>query len=60
MKIQIEASAQHFNDLIAAIDGNATLEDIKQQLLNGISLENHNQEDEVPKIGDEPIIDRLE
>ena len=60
MKLQIEASAQHFKDLISALEKNEQLEDIKQQIVNGLALENHDQEGDVPKVGDDPIIDRLE
>jgi hypothetical protein len=60
MKIQIEATAQNFSDLIAAIESNPELIDIKQQLLTAIAMNVHDQLDEVPKEGDHPIIDRFE
>lgn len=60
MKIQIEATAQNFSDLIATIDSNPELIDIKQQLLTAIAMDVHDQLDEVPKEGDHPIIDRFE
>jgi hypothetical protein len=60
MKIQIEATAQKFNDLIAAIDSNPELSDIKQQVLTAIAMDVHDQVDEVPKEGDHPVIDRFE
>ena len=60
MKIQIEASEQQFKDLLTAIHDNTELKDIQQQVVTGLSMANHDQEDDVPKVGDDPIIDRFE
>ena len=60
MKIEIEATAQKFKDLIIFIESNPDLTDLKQQILTAIEMENHDQIDEVPKEGDHPIIDRFE
>ncbi len=60
MKIQIEASATAINELIALIDTQPNLVEIKDQIMKAIALDNHNQSQEVPKEGDDPIIERSE
>ena len=60
MKIQIEASATSINELIALIDTQPNLVEIKDQIMKAIALDNHNQSQEVPKEGDDPIIERSE
>ena len=60
MKIQIEATAQKFNELIKMIESDPDLVDIKQQILTAMAMEIHHQINQVPKEGDHPIIDRFE
>lgn len=60
MKIQIEASATAINELIALIDTQPNLVEIKDQIMKAIALDNHKQSQEVPKEGDDPIIERSE
>jgi hypothetical protein len=60
MKLQIEASATAINELIALIDNQPNLVEIKDQIMKAITLDNHNQSQEVPKEGDDPIIERSE
>lgn len=60
MKIQIEASATAINELVALIDNQHNLVEIKDQIVTAIALNNHNQSQEVPREGDDPIIERSE
>jgi len=60
MKIQIEASATAINELVALIDNQPNLVEIKDQIVTAIALNNHNQSQEVPREGDDPIIERSE
>ena len=60
MKIQIEASATAINELVALIDNQLNLVEIKDQIVTAIALNNHNQSQEVPREGDDPIIERSE
>ncbi len=60
MKIQIEASATAINELVALIDNQPSLVEIKDQIVTAIALNNHNQSQEVPREGDDPIIERSE
>lgn len=60
MKIQIEASAAAINELVALIDNQPNLVEIKDQIVTAIALNNHNQSQEVPREGDDPIIERSE
>ena len=60
MKIQIEGSATAINELVALIDNQPNLVEIKDQIVTAIALNNHNQSQEVPREGDDPIIERSE
>jgi len=60
MKIQIEASATAINELVALIDNQPNLVEIKDQIVTAIALNNHNQSQELPREGDDPIIERSE
>lgn len=60
MNIQIEASVAQLEELIAATENIASLEPVRQQIMTAIALDQKSQEDDVPKIGDHPIIDRFE
>ena len=60
MKIQIETSAAAINELVALIDNQPNLVEIKDQIVTAIALNNHNQSQEVPREGDDPIIERSE
>jgi hypothetical protein len=60
MKVQLEATSEQLSELIALIDSESNLIHLKEQLLNALELEHHVQDDDVPKTGDNPIIDRFE
>lgn len=60
MKIQIEASATAINELVVLIDNQPNLVEIKDQIVTAIALNNHSQSQEVPREGDDPIIERSE
>lgn len=60
MKIQIEASATAINELVALIHNQPNLIEIKEQIITAIALNSHDQSQEVPREGDDPIIDRNE
>lgn len=60
MKIQIEATTEQWNQLITKLHEDSSLNELRQQIIDAIAMDTHNQLDEVPKPGDDPIIERSE
>lgn len=60
MKIQIEATPQQWNRLVVKLHEDSNFDELRQQILDAIAMDTHNQLDEVPKPGDDPIIERSE
>ena len=60
MKIILEASAENFTDLIKVASSNPSLAGLIKQIQSEMALHDHDPSAEVPKEGDDPIIERLE
>lgn len=60
IKLEIQASATEINELITLLGSNPNFDNIRKQVINFMDQYKHNQDDEIPKEGDNEYIERSE
>ncbi|GGE65594.1 hypothetical protein EV200_106215 [Pedobacter psychrotolerans] len=60
IKLEIQASAAEINELITLLSSNAKFDHIRKQIVDFKDQSTHNQDDEIPKEGDDKFIERSE
>lgn len=59
-RIEIQASNEEINSLIALLGTDSKFENIRKQIIDGRDKSNHQQTDEIPAEGDHKYIERSE
>jgi hypothetical protein len=60
MNIQIDGSKEELDTLAAFLADDSRFNNISQQLRAALAFEEHHQEDDVPRPGDHPLVERSE